>query len=127
MSLDHVLLLCQAHDLPLPAKEQRFHPVRKWLADYLWREQRVILEVEGGLFAGIKGGGTALGGHSSACGILRDMEKGNAAQLCGYRYLRATPRQVQTGAILPMLRGALLGDALQIRQWEQWGVNARIR
>lgn len=114
--LDPVKLLCQAHNLPLPDREVLFHPTRKWRADYYWPEHRVILEVDGGLYRGGANTSTALGGHSSVTGILRDMEKGNAAQLLGYVYLRATPRQVQTGDILPALRACLLDDALRIRR-----------
>lgn len=104
--LDAVVLLCRAHGLPEPERESPFHPSRKWRADYLWRDARVILEVDGGIYRGVKGGGTAIGGHSSIAGILRDMEKANAAQLCGYLYLRATPEHVRRGAVLDLLRQA---------------------
>ena len=102
--LDAVVLLCRAHGFPLPETEQRFHPSRRWRADYLWRDARVILEVDGGIYRGGKGGGMAIGGHSSIAGILRDMEKGNQAQLCGYVYLRATPAQVARGDVANLLR-----------------------
>ena len=110
--LDPVYLLCRAHNLPLPEAEQTFHPTRKWRADYLWRATRnagrgVILEVDGGVYRGGRGGGTAIGGHSSAAGILRDMAKANAAQLCGYVYLRVTPDQVRHGGdVVDLLRQA---------------------
>jgi hypothetical protein len=104
--LDAVVLLCRAHGFPLPETETRFHPSRRWRADYLWRDARVILEVDGGMYRGVKGGGTAIGGHSSVVGILRDMEKANAAQLCGYVFLRATPQQVTRGDVAALLRQA---------------------
>lgn len=105
--LDPVVLLCQAYDLPLPEREVEFHPVRHWRADYLWRAPRVIVEVDGGLFRGGKGGGFAVGGHSSARGILRDMEKANAAQLHGYRVFRVTPQQATDGTLLAILQQVL--------------------
>ena len=104
---DTLFWLCRAYGLPYPETEARFDPVRMWRADYLWREPKVILEREGGLFRGGKGGGSALGGHSSGLGILRDIEKSNAAQLAGYLYLRATPRQIQQAEILGTLQRAL--------------------
>lgn len=104
---DSLVLLCRAHGLPEPETEVMFHPVRKWRADYLWRKALVILEKEGGLFRGGKGGGSKIGGHSSGVGILRDVEKSNEAQLLGYVYLRATPRQIARGEVLPMLKKVL--------------------
>jgi hypothetical protein len=107
VTLDLVGLLCREHGLPVPEREQRFDPVRKWRADYLWQRERVILEIDGGIYRGGAGGGTGRGGHSTASGIVRDMEKSNAAQLAGFRYLRATPRDVTSGAIVALLKRAL--------------------
>jgi hypothetical protein len=106
-TLDAIVLLCRAHRWPEPETEQRFHPTRKWRADYLWRDARVILEVDGGIYRGGKGGGTELGGHSSVGGILRDIDKANAAQLCGFLYLRTTPAHVRRGDVVGLLRQAL--------------------
>lgn len=103
--LDPVVLLCKVYELPLPEQEVRFHPERRWRADYLWREAKVILEIEGGLYQGGRHPRTKLGGHSNASGILRDMEKSNAAQLMGYRYFRLTPWQIDL-ALMPLLRVA---------------------
>jgi very-short-patch-repair endonuclease len=106
---DPFLLLLQAHGLPLPQTEYPFAPPRRWRADYCWPDLRLIVEKDGGLFRGGRRPGTAVGGHSSAAGILRDMEKSNAAQLLGYRYLRFAPRELDSGAALPMIRQALTG------------------
>jgi hypothetical protein len=104
--LDRVVLLCRAHGLPLPETEQRFHPTRRWRADYLWRGARVILEIDGGIYRGGRGGGLAIGGHSSAAGIRRDMAKANQAQLCGFVFLRATPDDISSGVVLDLLARA---------------------
>jgi hypothetical protein len=99
--LDPFLLLLRAHGFPLPEVEVVFAPPRKWRADYCWRELRVIVEREGGLFStNIQ----AQLSHASPTHILRDMEKSNAAQLLGYRYLRYTPTQLDSGAVLDDLR-----------------------
>lgn len=106
-ALDLVVLTCRAHGLPLPEREATFIPGRQFRADYLWRARRVVLEIEGGITRGGKGGGTARGGHSTVEGILRDMEKSNLAQLNGFRYFRVTPRQVARGEIAAILIEAL--------------------
>lgn len=105
LDLDPVLLLCRAHELPEPERELVFHPGRRWRADYCWLREHVILEIEGGLYAGGRTPGTGQGGHSTARGILRDMEKSNAAQLLGYRYFRLAPWQIDL-ALVPLLRVA---------------------
>jgi hypothetical protein len=110
--VDPVVLLCRAHGLPEPATETRFDPVRRWRADYLWRDARVILEVDGGIYRGGHDPGTATGGHSSIAGIVRDMDKANAAQLAGYLYLRTTPAHVARGDVVDLLRRALKGRAM---------------
>lgn len=104
MTLDPFLLLLRAHGLPLPETEVRFAPPRLWRADYCWRDQRVIVEREGGLFSRDVNARKA---HAAPVHILRDMEKSNAAQLLGYRYLRYTPQQLDSGDALDDLRALL--------------------
>lgn len=104
MKLDPFLLLLRAHGLPLPECEVRFAPPRQWRADYLWFQQRLIIEREGGLFSANV---HAKAAHASPVHILRDMEKSNAAQLLGFKYLRYTPRQLDSGEVLDVLRVVL--------------------
>jgi hypothetical protein len=106
---DRVVLWCRASRLPEPDLEVQFSEFRKWRADYLWADAKIILEKEGGIFQGGTRGGSKLGGHSSGLGILRDIEKSNAAQLLGYLYLRATPRDIENGSALTMIAEALKG------------------
>ncbi len=93
------------HRLPAPQTEVLFAPPRKWRADYLWKywERNLIVEVEGGLFAG----GRAGRAHAQPTSILRDMEKSNAAQVLGYVYLRYTPDQLMTPQSLADLKQVL--------------------
>lgn len=81
-----LVALCRAHKLPEPIPEFRFHASRKWRADYCWPEQRLIVEIDGGIWTG--------GRHSGGTGQLRDMEKLNAAALLGFLVLRYTPQQM---------------------------------
>jgi len=82
------LALVKRAKLPAPTSEYRFHPTRKWRMDYAWPEQRVALEVDGGIWHG--------GRHTRGAGWLKDTEKLNAAASMGWRLLRCTPAQLCT-------------------------------
>ena len=99
LTLDPVVLFCQAHRLPAPVCEHRFHPVRKWRFDYAWPEQRVALEQEGGVFI--------RGRHSRGVGMVNDMHKYAAATLLGWRVFRATPQMIRSGVAADWIRDAL--------------------
>lgn len=82
-----------------PVGEYRFHPVRRWRFDWAWPAQQIALEVEGGVFI--------RGRHSRGLGMVKDMEKYNAAAALGWRVLRVTPKQVQSGEALKTVTEAL--------------------
>jgi hypothetical protein len=105
---DPFIALLKARGLPTPETEFVFLPGRKFRADYAWPEAMLIVEKNGGIFRGGKGGGSAAGGHSTGLGVLRDMEKSNLAQIAGWKYLQFTPRQLESGACLKEL-AILLG------------------
>lgn len=88
--------LCRAVGLPEPIPEYRFHPVRKWRIDWCWLEQKVGLEIDGGVWVH--------GRHTRGSGWVKDTEKLNAAAAAGFRMLRATPQQVESGEILATLQ-----------------------
>lgn len=73
--------------LPLPCLEHKFHATRRWRFDYAWPEQRVALEVEGGIWSG--------GRHIRPKGFIADMEKYNTAAVEGWRIIRCTPDDVK--------------------------------
>ncbi len=85
--------------IPAPTAEFRFHPARKWRADFAWVSARLLLEVEGGVWTG--------GRHVSGSGFTKDMEKYNAATLLGYRILRVTPKQLTEPETIELIREAL--------------------
>jgi very-short-patch-repair endonuclease len=91
---------CKAIGLPMPETEVRFHPVRKWRADYLWREPvKLIVEQDGGLFV--------RGRHSRGVGAELDMEKHAAALALGYRVMRVSPRHVRNGQAVQWIEKVL--------------------
>ena len=95
-------LWCEAHGLPSPMHEYRFHETRQWRFDHAWPEHMVALEVEGGAFK--------QGRHVRGKGFLDDMAKYNAAALSGWMLLRTVPRQLTSAATLDMLVEALEGQ-----------------
>jgi hypothetical protein len=105
---DSFLLLLEAHQLPRPEVEFLFARPRKFRADYCWPTAKVIVEREGGIWQGGRTPRTAGHGHSAGRRILADMEKGNVAQVLGFRYLRFTPQQLDSGRALPLLAQLLL-------------------
>lgn len=82
-----LVALCRAAGLPEPIPEYKFHPLRKWRADYCWPIQKIIVEIDGGLFV--------RGRHSRGAGMLADFEKLNAAALLGFVVLRYAPSQIK--------------------------------
>ena len=67
--LDPVVLLCRWHRLPAPEMEvSGLVPGRRFRVDYCWRAARLVLEQNGAIWCGGRGG------HSSGTGLLRDYE-----------------------------------------------------
>lgn len=66
-------------------REYKFHPTRRWRIDYFFPEQKLAVEIEGGVWA--------YGRHNRAASFLKDMDKYNAMALMGIHLLRFTPDQ----------------------------------
>lgn len=91
--------LCRAMRLPVPVGEHRFHPTRRWRFDWAWTEQKVALEIDGGIWV--------QGRHTRGSGRARDMTKFSEAAIFGWRILYCTPDQVADGSVMGMLKRAL--------------------
>lgn len=85
--------------LPEPTREYRFHPVRRWRIDFAWPEQKLAVELEGGIFSG--------GRHTRGAGFLADCEKTNTLTLLGWRVLRFATQTVNSGEAINMTMEAL--------------------
>lgn len=70
-------------------QEYKFHPKRKWRADFLIVGKKILVEVEGGVWSN--------GRHTRGKGYIGDMEKYNAAVVMGYQVLRFSTEQVKSG------------------------------
>jgi very-short-patch-repair endonuclease len=91
---DLLLDLCRRHRIPFPEVNVK---VCGYKVDALWREQRVVVEVDGG------------NGHGTRAQMERDRERDLVLRASGYRVHRYTWRQVRTkrAAVAADLRRAL--------------------
>lgn len=81
-------LISDNPSIPSPVEEFKFHPSRKWRIDLCWPDQKLALEIEGGVFDN--------GRHVRPTGFIKDMEKYNALSILGYSLLRFTPQQMKS-------------------------------
>ena len=99
---DPIAAWCQGTGFPVPVREYRFAPPRRFRFDWCWVEQKCALEKEGGIW--LPGGGR----HNRPAGYRRDITKYNLAALLGYRVFRATPDMISSGDIFQILEKALV-------------------
>lgn len=93
-------LHCRAERLT-PEREYHFHPERKWRFDFAFPEEKIAIEIEGGIFSG--------GAHTRGGKFIKDAEKYNSAAVMGWRVLRYFTDQAVRGDaindVLTILRG----------------------
>lgn len=80
-------------------QEYIFAYPRKWRADFAFIEDRLLVEIEGGVWSG--------GRHTRGSGFVKDLDKYNHATLLGYRLLRVTPAMIEDGTALALVEQAL--------------------
>jgi very-short-patch-repair endonuclease len=85
-----------------PVPEYRFS-TRRWRFDYAWLDQKVAIEIEGGVFV--------RGAHTRGAHYTSDLEKYNAATALDWRVFRFTPDMLQDNPdqCIGMVRDALYG------------------
>lgn len=81
--------------------EYKFHPTRKWRADFLISDTKILIEVEGGIWSG--------GRHTRGAGYIGDMEKYNAAAILGFQVLRFSTQQVKSGLAVQQIEQLVRG------------------
>jgi very-short-patch-repair endonuclease len=89
--------------LPEPAREVRFHPVRRWRFDFAYPDLKLAIEVEGGTYA--------RGRHTRGSGFAKDCRKYNSAALLGWTVLRFPVDHIDDGTAVEMIAEALKGGA----------------
>ena len=87
------LFLWRVAQGPPLEREFRFHPQRKWRADFAHLPSRTLIEIEGGIF--LRSGGR----HNRGGGYARDTEKYLEAAMAGWTVLRLTEPQLEPGVI----------------------------
>ena len=90
-------LHCRAENIRV-TREYEFFPGRKWRFDFAFLDDKIAVEIEGGVFS--------YGGHSRGKGYEKDCEKYNTAVIMGWRVLRYTTDMV--------MRGDAINDLLEI-------------
>ena len=101
---DKLAFHIRAIKLPKPVQQYKFHPTRRWKADFCWVEEKLIVEVQGGIWASHNG---TKSGHTTGQGILRDCEKMNEAVLLGYKYLKVCKENIDSGQAIEWIRKAI--------------------
>jgi hypothetical protein len=92
-----VSIVCKNIGVSMPEAEVRFAPPRRWRFDFAWIDEKVALEIQGGVFTH--------GRHTRGGALLKEHEKLNAAAAAGWKVLYCTPKNlVQMG---PVIREAL--------------------
>jgi hypothetical protein len=99
-----VSAFCKSEGLPAPIFEVQFHPGRKWRWDLCWPDQRLALEVQGGIFV--------QGRHSRGAAMLKEWEKLNTAASNGWRVLFVQPRDLCLVETMNLIRNALRFSAV---------------
>ena len=67
-------------------RQHRYVPGRMFRADFAFPEQKLIVEVDGGVFN--------RRAHGSVAGIIADMQRTNLAAINGWRVMRFRPDEV---------------------------------
>ena len=96
---DKLAFHIRAIKLPKPVQQYKFHPTRRWKADFCWVEEKLIVEVQGGIWM--------QGRHSRGGGYIKDCEKMNEAVLLGYKYLKVCKEHIDSGQAIDWIRKAL--------------------
>ena len=81
-------------------REYKFHSKRRWRLDFAWIDQKIGVEVEGGIWL-------PRSGHNTGVGISRDVEKGNALTLLGWKLIRVTGKMIKNGEALNIIESIL--------------------
>ena len=90
------LQLWQLQDGPELEQEYRFHPTRRWKADFAHIPSRTIFEIEGGVWC--------RGRHTSPKGFMADAEKYLTATLEGWTVIRLTSPQLTPDIVKKLIK-----------------------
>lgn len=99
------------HKLPEAVREHRFHKSRRWRIDFAWSDQKIAVELEGGVWGTGRPcptcGQRRSAGHQTGTGYLKDIEKYNALTLSGWKLYRAAEPHITDASIFELLKEVL--------------------
>lgn len=98
---DKLLMQIQNSKLPLPEREYKFHPTRRWRFDFAYLDAMIAIEVEGGVWN--------QGRHTRPSGFEGDCEKYNEAAICGWSIIRVTGKMINSGMAIDQISRAING------------------
>lgn len=90
--------------LPMPEREFRAIPKRRFKWDFAYPDRKLLIEVQGGIWAGKYG---KQSGHTSGTGLNRDYEKNNLAVCHGYKVLYFTSNMIESGEAVSKIEEAM--------------------
>lgn len=96
---DLFMHMVNLYGLPKLEREYRFHKKRKWRFDYAYPQYKVAIEREGGTWS--------YGRHNRPIGFKNDCEKYSHAAIAGWKIIRATTEQFNSGDALDWLIQAI--------------------
>lgn len=76
-------------------REYRFMKARRWRFDFAWPEDKIALEIQGGIWTS--------GGHVRGALFTSDCEKFNEATIRGWAVLKVTGDMVKSGRFVSYL------------------------
>lgn len=88
--------------LPLGEGQYRFVPGRLYRLDRAWSDERVGVEIQGGLWVN--------GAHSRGSGVERDCVKLSIAAALGWRVLPISKAMIESGQAVELIAQALGGQ-----------------
>jgi len=94
-----VCVLCDRHGLPRPIAEFVFCPGRRFRGDFVWKNERVALEIDGGAWT--------QGRHTRGSGFVKDLEKRRAYAALGFLLVPCTPIELHKGTWVDPVREAM--------------------
>jgi len=117
------MALCKSFRIPSPQQEFKFMDKRKFRFDFAWIDEKLAVEIEGGVWiqgrrfdfawideklaVEIEGGVWIQGRHTRGSGYVKDMEKYNLAAEAGWRVLRFTPQQIKKEETYKIIQNCL--------------------
>ena len=94
-----------------PRRQFKFHPMRKFKADFAWVGKKILVEVDGGIYSRYGAKRCPLcqqlprGGHITH--FDKDRERDNLAQLAGWQVFRFTASMVKDRSALYFMERVL--------------------